>query len=256
MGDFEPREPGDSSQIDPIDLLFGGLSKLGPGDDAHTRQMLGLLPAQDFRRVVDAGCGTGRQSLVLARELSTLIHCVDVHRPFLDELLLRAQAQGLQHLVQPHHFDMCSLAAEFDAIDLLWSEGAAYNLGFAGATAAWAPAIKPGGFAVISECSWLCDDPPADAQRFWQSAYPSMASAGENVRVAETSGFRCLSTHTLPKNAWIDGYYEVLEVRASKLVEDRDPAVRALANETLQEISLFRTAGDSYGYVFYILERV
>jgi hypothetical protein len=51
---------------DPIELLFGGMEKLGPGDDAHTLEVLRLLPKQDFRVVVDAGCGRGRQTLALA----------------------------------------------------------------------------------------------------------------------------------------------------------------------------------------------
>ncbi|MET4691929.1 hypothetical protein ABIA22_005103 [Sinorhizobium fredii] len=31
--------------------------------------------------------------------------------------------------------------------------------------------------------------------------------------------------------------------------------MRALAQETLKEIEVFETAGDSYGYVFYLLQR-
>ena len=33
----------------PIDLLFGGLEKLGPGSDALTRRALSLLPKRLFR---------------------------------------------------------------------------------------------------------------------------------------------------------------------------------------------------------------
>jgi methylase of polypeptide subunit release factors len=54
------------STYDPVGLLFGGMEKLGPGDNAHTRHVLRLLPKRRFRVVVDAGCGTGRQTLALA----------------------------------------------------------------------------------------------------------------------------------------------------------------------------------------------
>ncbi|HJZ96838.1 MAG TPA: hypothetical protein VKE70_10020, partial [Candidatus Solibacter sp.] len=68
---------------DPIALLFGGLEKLGPGGNAHTRHVLRLLPKQQFRLVVDAGCGTGRQTLVLAEQLGVPVHAVDSYEPFL-----------------------------------------------------------------------------------------------------------------------------------------------------------------------------
>jgi hypothetical protein len=56
----------------PIDLLFGGMEKLGPGGNAHTLHVLRLLPTQRFHVIVDAGCGAGRQTMVLAQALGTL----------------------------------------------------------------------------------------------------------------------------------------------------------------------------------------
>src|SRR5918999_634397 len=84
----------------PIDLLFGGMEKLGPGGDVHTLNVLRLLPKQQYRVIVDAGCGTGRQTLVLAKELDTLIHAVDSYEPFLHDLRQRAKIAGIERLIQ------------------------------------------------------------------------------------------------------------------------------------------------------------
>ncbi|HKB36068.1 MAG TPA: class I SAM-dependent methyltransferase, partial [Gemmataceae bacterium] len=84
----------------PIDLLFGGMEKLGPGSDDDTRHVLRLLPRQKFGVVVDAGCGSGRQTLALAQELGTAVHAVDSHAPFLSDLERRAAEAGVAHLVQ------------------------------------------------------------------------------------------------------------------------------------------------------------
>ncbi len=51
--------------------------------------------------------------------------------------------------------DMKDIPTRFNSIDLLWSEGAAYNIGFSNALTTWASAIDQNGFAVISELSWL-----------------------------------------------------------------------------------------------------
>ena len=64
-----------------------------------------------------------------------------------------------------------------------------------------------------------------------------------------------LATHTLPRDTWVEGYYDVLGPRAESLRNHPDESVRAFAAETLQEIEVFEHSEDSYGYVFYVLER-
>src|SRR5882724_12929176 len=90
----------------PIDLLFAGMDKLSPGDDSLTLYILRSLPEHRFEVVVDAGCGAGRQTIVLARELGTPIQAVDSYSPFLNRLKRRANEKGLCHLVQIHCMDM------------------------------------------------------------------------------------------------------------------------------------------------------
>ena len=135
----------------PVDLLFTDMDKLSPGDDSLSLYVLRSLPEHRFEIVVDAGCGAGRQTLVLADELKTPIHGVDSYQPFLDRLSQRAKEKGIAQLVRTHCMDMKDIPSVFPIIDLLWAEGAAYNIGFTNALAIWAKAIKPNGFAVVSE---------------------------------------------------------------------------------------------------------
>jgi SAM-dependent methyltransferase len=241
---------------DPVGLLFGGLEKLGPGGNTHTLRALRLLPKHRFRLVVDAGCGTGRQTLVLARELGVVVHAVDSYGPFLNDLQNRVREAKLSPFVQTHCMDMKDLPQIFSGIDLLWSEGAAYNIGFPNALASWRSAMVSGGFAVISELSWLNDQAPDKVREFFRSGYPDMQSVQRNVAVAEAAGYKLLATYTLPREAWVDGYYDVLAPRAKALLAHPDAPVRDLAAETVKEIEVFDCCEDSYGYVFYVLERV
>jgi trans-aconitate methyltransferase len=239
----------------PIDLLFGGMEKLGPGGNSHTLHVLRLLPEQRLSVIVDAGCGTGRQTMVLANELRTIVHAIDSYAPFLNDLTRRAEDAKIGHLVKAHCMDMNDIPAAFQPIDLLWSEGAAYNIGFANALAIWAPAISLGGFAVVSELAWLRENAPESAREFFLSGYPDMQTVSQNVTTAENAGYRVLHTYTLPTEAWEEGYYEVLEPRARRLVNHAVPAVRDFALETIREIEIFKSSENSYGYVFYVLQR-
>src|SRR5580765_3325392 len=139
----------------PVDLLFGGMGKLGPGDSKETLRVLQLLPNRSLRVVVDAGSGTGRQTIALAKSLRTVVHAVDNHQPFLDELMRRAAEANVDRFIRAHCMDMQDIPQTFQGIDLLWSEGAAYSIGFSSALAIWRSAVAAGGLAVISELSWL-----------------------------------------------------------------------------------------------------
>ena len=239
----------------PIDLLFGDMDKLSPGDDSLSLYVLRSLPQHYFEVVVDAGCGAGRQTMVLASDLGTPIHAVDSYQPFLNHLSQRAEEKGLAHLVRAHCMDMKDIPTVFPTIDLLWAEGAAYNIGFANALSTWAKAIKPDGFAVVSELCWLREEIPDAVGEFFRSGYPDMQSAHQSIATAEGAGYKIFNTYTLPQEAWVKDYYEVLEPRAKSLVNHSDVDVRNFAVETLKEIETFKISENSYGYVFFVLQR-
>ena len=241
---------------DPVDLMFGGMAKVGPGSDDDTNRVLRSLPDHRFGLVVDAGCGTGRQTLTLARALRTVIHGVDAHQPFLDELRVRARDAGIEELIRLHNLDINDIASAFSDIDLLWSEGAAYNIGFAHALSAWASALAPGGYLVVSELCWLRGEVSERAREFFKAAYPDMQQASTVTKLAEQTGYRVLSTYTLPRRAWLDGYYNELAPRATALHSHPDGAVRSFAEETLLEIDVFQRCSGDYGYVFFVLRRL
>jgi trans-aconitate methyltransferase len=240
---------------DPIGLLFGGMEKLGPGSDADTLHVLRLLPKQKFGVVVDAGCGTGRQTITLAKELGTLVHAVDSYEPFLHDLVRRAKEANVEQLVQRHCMDMADIPQVFHDIHLLWAEGAAYNIGFSNALATWVSALTVDGYAVVSELSWLKEQVPDAVREFFRSCYPAMQSVQHNMAVAESAGYKLLTTHTLPRGAWTESFYDELAPRAKTLLDHPDPAVRDLAAEMVREIKAFESSEDSYGYVFYVLQR-
>jgi trans-aconitate methyltransferase len=231
------------------------MEKLGPGSNAETLHVLSLLPTQQFQIIVDAGCGAGRQTIALATELGTIINAVDSYEPFLSDLRRRAREKHMEHLVRTHCMDMKDIPVVFAHIDLLWSEGAAYNIGFSNALTSWASALNPNGRVVVSEMSWLREEVPNAVREFFRSGYPDMQSIEKNITVSENAGYQVLATHTLHRMAWVEGYYDILGPRAKALVDHPDSSVKDFAVETLREIEIFELSEGSYGYVFYVLKR-
>ena len=242
------------SQIAALIELHRGLERLGPGDAAFSRRILAELPRLPANPgIADLGCGTGAGALLLAEWFGTPVRAVDLSRTLLDELEARAPQRGLAHLVEPIEADIGRLDWPAGSIDLLWSEGAAYNLGFATALRRWRPLLAPGGVAVISELSWFGDDIPAPARTYWAQACPGIGSEAENVAHAGAEGFEVLGVRRLPAAAWWDNYYGPLQARIDALRGQADVAMQAVIRETEAEMALFRDYSDVYGYSFYLL---
>jgi SAM-dependent methyltransferase len=236
--------------------LFEGLPRQGPGSDACTREALRRLPELPAQpRVLDLGCGSGRSTLVLAETLRTRVIAVDNHRPFLDQLRATAAERGVGHLIEPRCADMAAPGVPAGSVDLLWSEGAIYLLGFESGLRLWRPLLAPGGRLAVSECSWLTADPPAEAAAFFRAGYPGMAGIEQNLGRARAAGFDVVDHFALPPEAWWNEYYAPLEQRMTELAPEADPELAAVIAETRREIGLYRRHGDRYCYVFYLLRR-
>ena len=173
---------------------------------------------------------------------------------FIDELKTRVQQAGLEHLISPMQGDMANLDWAAGSVDLLWSEGAAYVLGFEAALKTWRPLLANDGIAVISEMSWFIEDVPEPAIAYWQNAYPAMGTEPENIARANGAGFRVLSTHRLPSQAWWNNYYNPLRERIEQL--EITPNIQPVIDEIKEEIQLFEQFSDVYGYTFYTLQVV
>jgi trans-aconitate methyltransferase len=237
--------------------VYGTLPRAGPGGDEHTVRALELLPGPSPRTVADLGCGPGAQTLVLASAFpDATIVAVDVLEPMVAEAERRIAEAGFQGRVEAVVGDMAAAPVEDAGQDLIWCEGAIYNLGVTEALTTWRPLLRPGGTVAFTEPVWLVDTPPADVHDWWTAEYPPMSDrTGVEARITAAS-YRTVDSFVLPAAAWWDEYYSPMQDRIAELRErlPDDPVAAEVAAGAESEIDMFRRYADCYSYEFFIVQ--
>ena len=237
--------------------LHLGLERQGPGDTDYSNYIISKLPELPTNpRIVDIGCGTGAGTLILAEKYKSKVRAVDFSQEFLEELEDRAKLRGLEHLVETIECDMGNLDLEPGSIDLLWSEGAAYNITFDGALKTWRPLMASNGIAVISEMNYFTNEVPEPVNAFMQNAYPAIKTQPDNSDIINLSGFEVLGVHRLPSKAWWDNYYEPLRNNIEIFKDSNDSIMQSVISETEDEMKFFKSYEKVYGYSYYIMKAV
>ncbi len=231
----------------------------GPGSDEETLRALALARLEVTRplQIADIGCGTGAASRVLAKHLPGRITAVDLLPEFLDALWARASAAGVSDRIQTMQASMERLPFGEESLDLIWSEGAIYNMGFEAGIAAWRRFLKPGGVLVVSEITWISASRPEALRAYWEAAYPEIGEASEKVGALERHGYHPQGYFILPESCWLTNYYAPMEARFDDFLARHgyNEAARALVEEERAEIALYNANKAFYGYGVYIARK-
>ena len=234
--------------------------RLGPGSNLETEKaihLIGLSKDQELR-ILDIGCGTGSQTITLALNLNGLITAVDLFPEFLEKLEQKVKSLGFENNITSMVCSMDDLPFEDGTFDLIWSEGAIYNIGFEKGVKEWQRYLKPGGYLAVSEASWITEARPKEVEDYWLGEYPEIDTVSNKLKVIETNGYSPVAHFILPEYCWMDQYYLPLQKGFSKFLSrhNNDRAARAIVESTMQEIEFYEKYRTCYSYVFYIAKKI
>jgi len=238
---------------------FSNNERQGPGSPEITIKALSFIDnLSDKSLIVDIGCGTGGQTMVLAQHTSGKIIGVDLFPIFINLFNSNASKLNLQERVEGITGSMDSLPFQDEELDLIWSEGAIYNIGFERGLKEWRKFLKTDGYIAVSEASWFTDERPKEIYEFWMDAYPEIDTIPNKVEQMQKAGYIPVASFILPENCWIDHFYEPqVSVQEEFLKKHMGKKVAEdfIANQR-HEAQLYYKYKAFYGYVFYIGKKI
>jgi ubiquinone/menaquinone biosynthesis C-methylase UbiE len=238
---------------------FSALERQGPGSPDVTIKALSFIGnLTSTSRIADIGCGTGGQTMVLANHTTGQLEGIDLFPIFIELFKLNAAKLNLQKRVKGIVGSMDNLPFQDEELDLLWSEGAIYNIGFKRGINEWRKFLKTGGYIAVSEASWFTENRPAEINEFWMEAYPEIDTIPQKVAQLQKAGYIPVATFILPENCWTEHFYTP-QVKAQEIF-----LRKYTGNKTAEELvayqrienQLYHKYKEFYGYVFYIGKKI
>jgi len=238
---------------------FSSIERQGPGSPEVTIKALSFIDNLTHEsRIADIGCGTGGQTMVLAQQTTGHITGIDLFPSFIELFNMNAGKLYLQDRVKGITGSMDNLPFQNEELDLIWSEGAIYNIGFERGLNEWRKFLKKGGYIAVTEASWFTEERPAEINRFWMDAYPEINTIPIKVAQMQKAGYIPVATFILPENCWTEHFYD-LQVAAQEIFLKKhagNKTAEELVENERHEAQLYSRYKEYYGYVFYIGKKI
>lgn len=151
---------------------------------------------------------------------------------------------------------MSALDLPHESFDLVWSEGALYNIGLESALPLCARLLRRGGYLAFTDAVWRSKSPPLEVREAFAD-YPTMGRVEDVLALLEANGFSVVDHFDLPDDAWWDDFYGPMErrIEALRAKYSHDPEALSALDEVAKEPEMHRRSGHHYGYTFFVARR-
>ena len=238
---------------------YSKLDRQGIGSPEMTIKALSFIDClTEKSKIADIGCGTGGQTLVIAQNTKGHITGVDILPDFINILGDNTKKLKLQDRVTGIAASMDNLPFHNEEFDLMWCEGAIYNIGFERGITEWRKFLKKDGFIVVTDASWLTEKRPAEIESYWTHHYPDITTIPNNVNIMQKSGYIPFAVFVQPENCWTDNYFTPqIPVQESFLKKYAgNKTVEEFIEGNRHEEEMYHKYKEYYGYVFYIGKKI
>jgi len=202
----------------------------------YTRKAFRMIPQIDKPRILDVGCGSGIPTLELARLSRGEVIGIDIDQPALDKFVRKIAESGLDKRVQALNCSIFDMDFPAESIDIIWSEGSIYAIGFERGLQKWKRFLRPGGFMVIHD---------------------EQGNVKEKLEQVSNCGYELLDYFLLSKETWWSEYFAPLEklIAKSQTKYTDDPTVHEELHLAQEELDFFKKYPERNSSVYFVIKK-
>jgi SAM-dependent methyltransferase len=195
-----------------------------------------MLPQLDKPRILDIGCGSGIPTLELARLSQGEVIGIDIDQPALDKFTSKIKGAGLTDRVKAINRSMLNINFAKGSLDIIWSEGSIYAIGFEGGLRKWKRFLRSGGFMVIHD---------------------EQGNIKEKLEQISSCGYELLGYFTLSEGVWWKEYFAPLEkwVAESQTRYTDDPKGLEEFHQAQVELDMFKKHPERNSSVCFVIKK-
>lgn len=236
-------------------LAYKDLDRLSPGSADTTISALDKLELNldnEFN-ILDIACGVGTSTILLANYFkNSTIEGFDLFKHYKESLDEKIKENNLSDRVFSYRMDMRDPDFANEEFNIVFCEASIEIIGFKKGLSEWGRLLKPNGYMVVSDVSWL-KNPSSESRKFWKNTYSEIDTIENKIQQIRNEGFEFIDYVIVPKDDWND-YYSKLEENLNKLSSDK--SAKDFTSQLRKEIRTYRQNSDDYSYVFYIIKKV
>jgi cyclopropane fatty-acyl-phospholipid synthase-like methyltransferase len=185
-----------------------------------------MIPPLENPSILDIGCGTGIQSIELAKLSDGHITAIDIDVPALMLLQRTIKEQGLSHRFSIMKVSMHDIHSLGKTYDIIWAEGSIYAVGFENGIRDWKQLLTKDGFLVVHD-----ED----------------VSIQSKIQIIAKYGYKLVGQIAVPHEEWEERYYKpLLSTLSTKKLADSEVI------KLRKEIDSFKRT--KMGSIFFILQ--
>lgn len=197
----------------------------------YLEKAISIIPIIKNLQILDAGCGSGVPTLLIAEKFNGKISAIDPDKKSLAILRGKIEELNLTNKVNLSNCSLFDIDANDNQFDLIIAEGLLNIVGFQRGFLRMIGLLKRNGYIIIHD---------------------DLRNQNAKIEFVENNDCKILDSFVLDEQIWWNDYFKCLE---KKILSISNKELLKSFKSDLFEIELFKKDSSQYNSIYYVIQR-